>query len=86
MLMPAIPSTTTVREQIAESAASLYGIEATRAIVFPDAESGPGKRTFAEWMARGYFPKYSIGRRVFLDPAEVRRALERRFKIQAREI
>ncbi len=84
--MPATSSTTPVRDQLVESAACLLGVEACRAIVFPDAESGPGKRTFAEWMARGYFPKYAIGRRVFLDPAEVRRALERRFKIQAREI
>lgn len=84
--MPAISSTTPAREQITESAARLVGVESCRAIVFPDADSGPGKRTFAEWMARGYFPKYAIGRRVFLDPAEVRRALERRFKIQAREI
>lgn len=52
--------------------------------MFPDCrESGPSKRTWAEWQARGYFPIVKIGRRVFADPAEVRRALNRRFTINA---
>jgi len=62
---------------------ALVGIEKCRETVFPDPESGPGKRTFAEWIARGYFPVHRIGRRVFLDPHEVRAALDRRFKINA---
>lgn len=60
----------------------LYGVEETLEVVFAE-RAKPGMRTFNEWMARGYFPKYKIGRRVFLDPDEVRRALERRFKINA---
>ncbi len=35
------------------------------------------------WQAKGYFPIVKIGRRVFADPDEVRRALERRFKRNA---
>jgi hypothetical protein len=34
-------------------------------------------------MANRYFPVHKIGRRVFLDPVEVRSALDRRFKINA---
>lgn len=62
---------------------TLVGVNKCREIVFPDPESSPGKRTFNEWMARGYFPVYRVGRRVFLDPVEVRAALDRRFKIAA---
>lgn len=63
---------------------TLVGVEKCREIVFPDCkESGPGKRTFNEWMANRYFPVHKIGRRVFLDPVEVRSALDRRFKINA---
>jgi hypothetical protein len=61
----------------------LVGIEACRKIVFPDEDSAPGPRTFAKWMAARYFPVHKIGRRVFLDPEEVRRSLDRRFKINA---
>lgn len=61
----------------------LIGVNPALEVVFPDEASRPGIRTFNEWMKRGYFPKYKIGRRVFLDPNEVRNALERRFKIQA---
>jgi hypothetical protein len=62
---------------------ALVGIDACRSIVFPDPESAPGKRTFAEWMRRKYFPVYRIGKRVFLNPDEVRAALARRFKVEA---
>lgn len=61
----------------------LVGTDKCREILFPDKSSAPGKRTFLEWRARRYFPVVKIGRRVFLDPEEVRRALERRFKINA---
>ncbi len=61
----------------------LVGVNKCREIVFPDPESAPGKRTFNQWMANRYFPVHKIGRRVFLDPVEVRSALDRRFKISA---
>jgi hypothetical protein len=61
----------------------LLGIEACRIDVFPDPASAPASRTFKKWMAARYFPVHKIGRRVFLDPEEVRRALDRRFKINA---
>ena len=60
----------------------LVGVETCRQMVFPDS-SGPAPRTFKKWMANRYFPVHKIGRRVFLDPEEVRAALSRRFRINA---
>lgn len=51
--------------------------------VFPDAPSRPGKRTFLEWKARGYFRYHKIGRRVFYRPSEVAADLARRFRVEA---
>lgn len=64
----------------------LVGIETCRNLVFPDPETAPSKRTFEEWKNRGYFPQFKIGKRVFLDPDEVRAALDRRFKVNACEV
>lgn len=63
----------------------LVGAKKCLETLFPDEESRPGLRTFREWQARGYFPYFKIGHRTFFDPAEVRAALEKRFRIQARE-
>lgn len=62
---------------------TLVGVNRCREILFPDPESAPGIRTWNSWMANGYFAIHKIGRRVFLDPVEVRSALDRRFKINA---
>lgn len=62
---------------------TLVGVKKCREILFPDLTSAPGIRTFNQWMANRYFPVHKIGRRVFLDPAEVRAALDRRFRINA---
>lgn len=62
---------------------TLVGVNRCREILFPDPQSAPGKRTFDQWMANRYFPVHKIGRRVFLDPGEVRAALDRRFRINA---
>lgn len=59
----------------------LVGLREARTIVF--GEGGPSERTWNEWKFRKYFPVVKIGGRVFVDPAEVRAALERRFKRQA---
>ncbi len=54
--------------------------------VFPNHDtSGPSIRTFRQWLANRYFPAHRIGGRVFLDPEEVRNALDRRFKVHAVE-
>ncbi len=67
----------------ASTDSQLVGVEACLKTVFPDEQSAPALRTFKGWMAARYFPVHKIGRRVFLDPAEVRAALSRRFKINA---
>jgi hypothetical protein len=64
----------------------LVGLDAGRISIFGDGPDAPSKRSWAEWRARGYFPVVKVGKRVFVNPDEVRRALERRFKINAREI
>jgi hypothetical protein len=69
--------------EMSRSLSMLVGIEPCLEIVFPDAATRPGKRTFLEWKARKYFPSVKIGKRVFLDPVAVRKALEKRFTIEA---
>jgi len=65
---------------------TLVGINTGLKIVFPNHETeGPAIRTFNEWRARGYYPHVKIGKRVFLDPVQVRKALDKRFTIQAIE-
>lgn len=62
---------------------ALYGIKTTMEIIFPDEKSRPSLRAFNEWKNRGYFPQLRVGRRVFLDPVQVRKSLEKRFTIHA---
>jgi hypothetical protein len=52
-------------------------------ICFP-CESRPSLRSFREWQSRGYLPFHKIGKRTFFDPEDVRRALDRRFRIEAK--
>jgi len=60
---------------------ALVGIEEGRVAIFGTSKSAPSKRTFAEWKAQGYYPYHKIGKRIFLDVEQVRRALDRRFTI-----
>lgn len=59
------------------------GIGTGLARVFEDPETRPSRRSWDEWRRRGYYPYLKIGKRVFVKPADVRAALERRFKINA---
>lgn len=61
----------------------LVGIKTGLALVFPDPETRPSLRAFNEWKNKGYFPSVKIGKRVFVDPAQVRLALDARFTINA---
>lgn len=60
---------------------TFVGLEECRITVFGTGREAPSKRLFAEWKARGYFPFIKVGKRVFADPEEVRRAINRRFKV-----
>jgi hypothetical protein len=62
---------------------AFVGLEECRITIFGTGREAPSKRLFAEWKARGYFPFIKVGKRVFADPAEVSRALNRRFKINS---
>ncbi|MBP36535.1 MAG: hypothetical protein CMP31_13120 [Roseibacillus sp.] len=62
---------------------TLVGTDRCIEIVFPDDVSRPGKRTFLEWKAQGYFRYRKIGRRVFYNPEEVAADLARRFRVEA---
>lgn len=62
----------------------LLGAAETITAVFPGENSRPALRTFREWQARGFLPYHKIGKRTFFDPEEVRRALDRRFRIEAK--
>jgi hypothetical protein len=63
---------------------AFVGLEECRKAIFGTGPEAPSKRTFAEWKARGYYPFIKVGKRVFADPSEVRRALDRRFKVNAK--
>jgi hypothetical protein len=62
---------------------TLVGIKTCLEIVFQDKATRPGLRTFNEWKNRGYFPQLKINKSVYLDPVAVRRALTKRFTIDA---
>lgn len=65
---------------------TLVGLDAGRIAIFGTGSDAPSKRSWAEWRSRGYFPVVKVGKRVFVNAEECRRALERRFKINAKEI
>jgi len=61
----------------------LVGVKTGLELVFPDPLTRPSIRSFNEWKNKGYFPSVKIGKRVFVDPVQVRLALESRFTINA---
>ena len=61
----------------------LVGLKTGLELVFPDPDTRPSIRAFNDWKAKGYFPSLKIGKRVFVDPVQVRLALESRFTINA---
>ena len=65
-----------------EKEPTLVGMRSCLELVFPDPETRPSFRLFNDWKAKGFLPYYKIGRRVFMDPKQVRSALDKQFKIQ----
>jgi len=80
--MPINEHVTALAEQRNET--GLVGMNTGREMVFPDPLTRPSARTFAEWKRRGFYPSVKIGARVFIDPAQVRAALDARFTINAK--
>jgi hypothetical protein len=52
--------------------------------VFPDPRARPSLRWFKGLQAAGKIPFRKIGRKVWFDPEEVRRALDKQFRVQAK--
>ena len=59
----------------------LVGMKTCLKLVFPDEATRPSFRLFNDWKTRGYLPFYKIGRRIFMDPEQVRLAIDRQFKV-----
>jgi hypothetical protein len=62
----------------------LVGAEDCLQAVFPAITSRPALRTFRSWQAHGLIPYHKIGRSTYFDPGQVRAALDRRCKIEAK--
>ena len=52
--------------------------------IFPNVRSRPSLRWFKGLQAAGKIPYRKIRRRVWFDPEEVRRALDKQFRVQAK--
>jgi hypothetical protein len=53
------------------------------AIVFPNEDSAPCIRTFWGWKAKRWIPCVKMGKIVVFDPVEVRKAIDKKFTINA---
>jgi len=62
---------------------TLVGMKTGLKLVFKDPNTRPSIRAFNSWKQKGYFPSVKIGKRVFVDPVQVRKALDARFTINA---
>ena len=62
----------------------LVGASKCLELLFPDIDSRPAERTFRSWQRKGLIPFHRIGgRKVFFDPEQVRRVLDRKFEVKA---
>jgi hypothetical protein len=66
-----------------ENTSKLLGAHGCMAEIWPNPQERPSFRKFKELQLKGFIPFHRIGRLVFFDPAEVRRALDRKFKVEA---
>lgn len=67
-----------------ENTQMLVGAKKCLEILFPDSDSRPAERTFRDWQRKGHIPYHRLGgRKVFFDPEQVRRALDRNFEVKA---
>ena len=74
--------TTSLKEKTNKEPA-LYGIKSSLEKVFPDSLERPSLRAWNEWRAKGYYSYVKINKRVFINPAQARRELTKRFTISA---
>ena len=62
---------------------TLVGMTTCLEMIFRDKATRPSIRTFHSWKSKGYLPFLKVGKRIFLDPVQVRKALDKRFTIEA---
>lgn len=67
-------------------ASSLVGAAELLLALFPANDSRPSVRWLRRMQSRELIPYKKINRRVFFDPEEVRRALDRQFSVHARNL
>ena len=79
-LMNAPSIATATAEQ--NNAPRLLGIDGARKAVF-EGEHPPSLRAWNDWRAKGYYPYIKVGKRVWINPDDARKALEARFTINA---
>ena len=70
----------------ANAAPSLLQAESLLRTLFPADDSRPSVRWLRRMQARGLVPFKKIGRLVFFDPEEVRRAFDRQFSIHTKNL
>lgn len=59
----------------------LVGMKTCLELVFTDPLTRPSYRLFNTWKAKGYLPFHKIGKRVFMNPVQVRAALDKQFLV-----
>jgi hypothetical protein len=67
-----------------QSFPSLVDAKALAVALFPDPASRPCLRTIRRWQDLRLIPYLKVGKKVFFDPVQVRRALDARFTISAK--
>ena len=78
-MTPTNPATATAAQH---NEPRLLGIDGARLAVF-EGEQPPSLRAWNDWRAKGYYPYIKVGKRVWVNPEEARKALEARFTINA---
>jgi len=73
----------TIQEHVGTAPTGLMGAEELLKAVFPAESTRPSLRWLRRMQARRLVPFRKVGRLVFFDPEEVRRALDRNFTVRA---
>jgi hypothetical protein len=70
-------------DQNSQNPEGLLSAEELLSVIWPNEKSRPCLRTLREFQAKRMVPYVKLGRLVYFDPAKVRRALEKRFTVEA---
>jgi hypothetical protein len=73
-----------VDETLTAAPTGLVDARVLTEILWPDPRSRPCVRTVRRWQELRLVPHIVVGRRIYFDPTQVRRALDSRFTVTAR--